>query len=137
MKRLIIIILILLVGASGYGIYLFNKKPIDPRGQNADYEISAVALMKEFSLDEEKATKKYSDKILLISGIVSEINLTSTTVFVDAGDPIASVTCSFYADELPHLQPLKKGDAVQIKGTCTGKLTDVVLNHCSLTLPDK
>ncbi len=134
MRRLIFVILILAVVIGLYGIYLFNKKPVDTRDEKADYQISAVDLVKEFSMDEEKATKKYSNKILLVAGTVSEVNLTSATVFVDAGDPIASVTCSFYADEQPHILRLKNGDAVQIKGKCTGKLTDVVLNNCSLNL---
>jgi len=136
MKRLIILLLTLLVGAGLYGVYLFNKKPADTHDEKADFEISSIDLMKEFSLDEDKATKKYGDKILSISGKISEINQASVTVFLDASDPIASVTCSFYANELPHIQSLKKGDMVQIKGKCTGKLTDVVLNNCVLSRPN-
>jgi RecJ-like exonuclease len=130
MKRIFVLLAILMIGAVFYGVYLFNMKPANTRDEEVDFEMSSTGLMKEFSLDELKATKKYSDKILLISGKVTEINLTSATIFLDASDPLAAVTCSFYADELPRMQLLKKGEVVQVKGKCTGKLIDVVLNNC-------
>ena len=134
MKRVAILVLILSAIGALYGLYLFNKKPSDIRDMKADYEISSIDLIKEFSVDEEKATKKYNDKVLLVSGKVSEVNLSSSTVFLYASDTFASVTCSFYTDELPHLQTIKKDDAIQVKGKCTGKLIDVVLNNCRLSL---
>jgi hypothetical protein len=116
-----------------YGIYLYNKKPADTRDQNPDFELSSTQLVKDFSADEQAASQKYNDRILLINGKVSEINLNSTTVILDAADPIAMVTCSFYADESAHLKNLKVGDELKIKGKCTGKLIDVILNNCRLS----
>lgn len=133
MKRIVLFLLIVVAVGGAYGIYLFNKKPADTREEKADFEISSKELMKEFTANEENATKKYVDKVVLISGKVSEIDVSSSTLILDASDP-ASVTCSFYADEISHLKKIKKGDHVQIKGKCTGKLMDVVFNNCSLVI---
>jgi len=133
MRRLIIIFLSIVMVAGSYGIYLYNKKPADIRDQNPDFELSATQLVKEFSADEQAASQKYNDRILFIKGKVSEINLNSTTVIIDAADSTAMVTCSFYADESAQLKNLKVGDEIKIKGKCTGKLIDVILNNCRLS----
>ncbi len=132
MKRIALIIFLFLIIAALVGSYLFMRKPTDTRYEKPVYELSAVALMKDFTLDEAAATQKYSDKILLITGKISEINLASNTIFLDAADPMATITCSFYDAESSNIQTLKKGDLIQIKGKCTGKLIDVVVNNCVL-----
>jgi lysyl-tRNA synthetase class II len=133
MKRLIIGILIITVMAGLYGFYLYNKKPVDTREQNPDFELTSAQIVKEFSDDEQAASKKYNDKIVLVSGKINEINLSSSTVFLDASDAISAITCSFYADESSQLKTLKVGDVVKIKGKCTGKLTDVIINNCRIS----
>ncbi|HCW07295.1 MAG TPA: hypothetical protein DGG95_08020 [Cytophagales bacterium] len=133
MKRFFILLLTLSVIGVLYGIYLFNKKPLDTREQNADFELTSEQLVNEFSANETSASAKYADKVLFVTGKVNEINLNSATVFLESGDPLAGVTCSFYPDEAPQLKELRVGQVVKIKGKCTGKLADVVLNNCSLS----
>jgi hypothetical protein len=45
---------------------------------------------------------------------------------------MAAVTCSFYSEEAGNIKKINPGDEVTVKGKCTGKLMDVVLNKCSL-----
>lgn len=132
MKRIIYIILLLVLAGVAYGLYLFYKKPADAREMSPDYEMTAADLVRAFTDHEDDANKKYVDKVMVVSGKVSQVDMPTVTVFLDAGDPMAAVTCSFYADESSSLTSLKPGDAVSIKGKCTGKLADVVLNNCSL-----
>lgn len=133
MKRVIAIVLTAIVAGGIYGFYLYNKKPADTRDEKADFEITAVELMKEFTTNEEAATKKYVDKVILVSGTISEIDLTSATLIIDTTDPLTAITCSFYKEEAAALSHQKSGDPVVIKGKCTGKLTDIVLNNCILS----
>jgi hypothetical protein len=133
MRKLILILLIVLVAGGLYGVYLYNKKPADTHDEKADFEISAVALTRAFTLDEEASNKKYVDKILQVSGTISEVDFNSYSIILDAADPLASVTCSFYKEEAAALAQLKRGNTVSVKGKCTGKLTDVVLNNCILS----
>ncbi len=127
------VVILVAIIAGGYGIYLFNKEPVDTRDYSADFEIDASDLINEFSQNEELATKKYSDKILIVTGPIKEINAGSSTLFLDASDPISSITCSFYANEVNVFKKLKLGDVIHVKGKCTGKLIDVVINNCSIT----
>jgi len=55
-----------------------------------------------------------------------------TTISLDTGDPMAAVTCSFYNEETAAVKQINKGSRVHVKGICTGMLSDVILNKCSL-----
>ena len=118
----------------GYGVYLFNLKPPDIREEKAVFEISAETLTKEFSENEAVASKKYVDKVLIVFGKVEEIKSfgKETSVLLSSNDPMSSVTCSFYQEETTRLKNINAGTKIKIKGKCTGKLMDVVLNNCSL-----
>ena len=76
--------------------------------------------------------------MIAVKGKVSDVKLEPSTgqatVILDSGDPLAAVTCSFYDDEAKMLKKIKQGEAITVKGKCTGKLMDVVLNKCSIQI---
>lgn len=121
---------------AGYGFYLFNKKPADVRTLPDKYELTAYTLMNDFNKDETAANKKYLDKVIAVQGKVSDVKLEPSTgqatVILDSGDPMAAITCSFYDDEAGSLKEIKQGQEIVVKGKCTGKLMDVILNKCSI-----
>jgi RecG-like helicase len=135
-KKILLGIFLLAIAAAGYGFYLYNKKPADVRTLTANYQLAAEALLADFNKDETAANIKYLDKVIAVSGKVTEVKLEPSTgqatVILDTGDPMAAVTCSFYNDEVASVKKLKQGDEIVIKGNCTGKLMDVVLNKCSI-----
>ena len=135
-KKILLGLLLVAIAAAGYGFYLYNKKPADVRTLTANYQLTAEALLADFNKDETAANTKYLDKVIAVSGKVTEVKLDTATgqatVILDSGDPMAAVTCSFYNDEAAAVKQLKQGDAIVIKGNCTGKLMDVVLNKCSI-----
>lgn len=135
-KKILLGLILVASVAAGYGFYLYNKKPADVRTLTADYTLTASALLADFNKDEAAANVKYLDKVLAVKGIVTEVKLDpvsgQATVTLDSGDPMAAVTCSFYNDEAASLKTIVQGASVVIKGNCTGKLMDVVLNKCSL-----
>lgn len=127
------VILLALVGA-GYGWYAFQKAPPDIREQKAGIEITAIDLLKAFQQDEMAANAKYVDQVLMVTGTVTGIQTDSSgqaTVSLQTNDLLAAVTCSFYQDD-EGVKKIKAGSPARIKGVCTGMLTDVVLNKCSL-----
>jgi RecG-like helicase len=134
-KILLALFVIGLVGA-GYGYYMYNKKPADVRTITANFELTAAALVADYNKDEAAANLKYLDKVIDVKGKITEIKLDSasgqSTVILDSGDPMAAVTCSFYNEEAASVKTLTQGAEVVIKGKCTGKLMDVVLNKCSI-----
>jgi RecG-like helicase len=134
-KKILTIIAVLVLAVGGYGYYLYNKKPADVRKQSSKFEVTATALVTEFSTDENAANRKYLDRVISVKGRVSEVSTDTTgkaTVFLETGDPMSAVTCSFYDEEAASAKALNKGTEVTIKGKCTGKLADVVLNKCSI-----
>lgn len=133
LKKLLPVLLLILLAIAGYAYYQYNKKPTDVKQADAQYTIAANALVQEYD-NEEAANAKYLDKIITVSGHVAEVTTDagSATVILKSDDPMAAVTCSFYDSEVEKVKPLQTGDAVTIKGQCTGKLSDVVLNKCSM-----
>jgi len=130
MKKAVIFVVIVVTLGGFYGVYQYKKKPTDTHDERADFEIKAIDLVKEFSKNESAGTKKYVDRILIVTGRVREVDTASSTLFLDGSDPLVSITCSFYANETKQLQKLQPGDSVQVKGKCTGKLIDIVMNNC-------
>ncbi len=135
-KKIVWAVLMMALAAAGYGFYLYNKKPADTRKSTASYSLTAVDLVAAFNSDETAAGKKYVDKVIAVKGKITDIKLDTATgqatVTLDSGDPMAAVTCSFYSDEMASVTKLKPGTTLTVKGVCTGKLMDVVLNKCSI-----
>lgn len=134
-KKIITGFLILAIAGGGYGWHLYNKKPADSRKQTDCIELNAGALAEAFNRDEMAANRLYVDKVLIISGKVSDVqvdNAGHATVFLETGDPLSSITCGFYDDEAGSAEKIIPGTVVRVKGNCTGKLADIILNKCSL-----
>lgn len=135
-KKILIAITIIGFVAAGYGFYMYNKKPADVRTIKANFELTAAALVADYNKDETAANLKYLDKVIDVKGTITEVKVDiatgQATVILDSGDPMAAVTCSFYNEEAAAVKKLVQGTEVVIKGNCTGKLMDVVLNKCSI-----
>jgi hypothetical protein len=127
---------VIVIGLAGalYGLYLFYKAPESTHDQKTDFTLTASKLAEEYDADELMANEKYLDKILEVSGKVIEIQIedSNPTITLETGNPLSNVTASFYPDEVPKLSNIRVGDEILIKGKCTGKLMDVVLNYCIL-----
>lgn len=135
LQKILLGIFFIVITAAGYGFYLLTKKPADVRKLSANYELTASKIVADYNTDENKANSLYLDKVVAVKGNITEVKIDPTgqaTVFLDSGDPMAAVTCSFYDEEATAAKTLKKGNEVIIKGKCTGKLMDVVLNKCSI-----
>jgi len=108
-KRNLLMLLLLVTACAGYGFYMYTKKPADIRKADALYQTSAPGLLAEFNKDELAANKKYIDQVIAVKGKVADVKTDATgqaTVFLDSGDLMASVTCSFYAEESPAAKSL-------------------------------
>ncbi|WP_139958203.1 OB-fold protein [Flavicella sediminum] len=90
----------------------------------ADFKTTAEALGNEFSVDFDKASQKYLNKVILISGELSEKDMESVTL---------GTTILCYLDGLDA--NIQIATEVTIKGRCIGydELLEVVkLDQCSL-----
>ena len=133
----------IIVGIIGgiYGMYLYNKKPVDVRIEKANFDLTATDLVSSFNKDEGAANLKYNDKVISVKGKINSIAIdsTSASVILDGGNPSSTITCSFYDEEIKSVKALAKGSEITIKGKCTGIMknelleeSDVILNKCSI-----
>ena len=101
-----------------------------PRTEVADVEavhtLTAEKLYHEFVSDEAAANKKYTDTILEVKGVVSEVQAMdgSAMVLLAAENETGGINCSLQGNIVALPQ---KGQLVTIKGKCTGFLIDVNL----------
>lgn len=135
LKRLVwSVFIIALIGIlSGY--YLWNK-PHEEIGK-PQFTITAELLAKEFSDNEEEASKKYigtNNKPIVteISGSVQDVlsDTSGISISFDTGDPLNGVSCALDKFTKQIRTEFKSGDKVKLKGLITGKLTDIVVDRC-------
>tara|TARA_B100000809_G_scaffold265985_1_gene326675 strand:+ start:16030 stop:16413 length:384 start_codon:yes stop_codon:yes gene_type:complete len=124
MKKSKLILGILIFGlVVGIGVYKYAyQKHKNIETSNADFEIAAKDLALYFGEDTEKASEKYLNKVILVSGTISEADTESMTLN-------EAVLCYF---TLGNVQ--KKQGLLKIKGRCIGydELLEVVkLDQCS------
>jgi hypothetical protein len=103
--------------------YLENKTHDSTASVKSAYTISASALIDEFKANDTLANKKYADQFVTVEQAkISEVKVasdSSATIEVknDAGDYIIF---AFEGDAIKEVKPLKAGDIVTIKGSCSG-----------------
>lgn len=109
MKRKWIILLILLILAFAGYKYLYQDHR-DIKTEEAEFVISSNEIAYEFSQKTAESEKKYSDKTIEITGIITEINVKDFTID-------NSVLCQF--NDIFE-STLKIKDSITIKGRCIG-----------------
>lgn len=109
--------------------YVFNEKFEDTSKQKADYTITATDLLNEFRENDSLANKKYTEKILAVSGVVSEIESADTTANVKFSDSTTGsyIIFAFQQQHLGEARKLQKGQSVSIKGSCSGGVYSEIL----------
>lgn len=113
----------------GTGIYLWNK-PHETVDDKQGVEITAMALSAEFGGNEQQANTKYLNKVIEVSGKVTETEQNQDggmMVILETGDPMAGVQCAMREKGIT----VNKGDNVTIKGFCSGNgIMGVSLTDC-------
>lgn len=97
--------------------------------------VSAEELAKAFEDNEISANKQYKDKMLEISGTISDIGemLGSTYITLEAEEDFAiTQTQCFFKDEeqIDKIAELSKGEKVTLIGKCEGKSLNVSVKDC-------
>lgn len=112
-KKLILAVVGLTVGVVALGAILnftFNPKPRIIANEKAAFFIPADQLQNFFANNEETATQKYMDKVLKVSGEVTEFE--GKSVILDN-----KVLINFLGDTI---EGLREGEQLVIKGRCVG-----------------
>ena len=121
-KKSLIIAAILLLAGIGVIWYLFTKKYDDTAKVKAEYSLPAAQLLHEFKTNLAVANKRYSEKIVTVTGRVTEIENADTTANIKMIDTSsgAYVIFAFQSQDMRAVKQIKEGDSVSLKGSCSG-----------------
>lgn len=120
-KKWLLALFVLLL-AGGIAIwYLFTLKYDDTATVIADYTVNAMDFIKEFKQDMAAANKKYTEKIVVINGSVSAVEMADTTANIKMVDTTngAYIIFAFQQQHLAEAKAMKEGEEVSIKGSCS------------------
>jgi hypothetical protein len=110
-KKLILIALFIIIAIGGVYLYVMNAGGRNIETEKADFEVTTMAFSKEFTSDDAAATKKYLNKAISISGIITGINVNDNLVILDE-----TTICQFLKVD----NRIQKGAKITIKGRFTG-----------------
>lgn len=116
-------------------IYLvYNKPHLNIEKSKIDYQTEASDLLSEFEENSAIASQKYINKVIVVSGKISSIDITenATNILLAEKGDFFGVYCSFPTEKVESLRNLTVGETLKIKGVCTGFTDDVLLNNCTL-----
>ncbi len=124
---IILLLAVITGGIIGYKMYTKPHRNVTDADAVA---IEAAQLAAQYEDNEAEANSNYLDKVLEISGEVSEItkNQKEENVITFKGTDMSGVTCTIEKD-MP--QSVTKGQKIILKGICTGYLSDVILVRCA------
>jgi hypothetical protein len=120
-KKWLIALGVLLLAGILVIYYLFNLKYDDTASVKTDFTVNAMDFIKEFKQDMAAANKKYSEKIIVVNGTVSAIEMADTTANIKMIDTTngAYIIFAFQQQHLNEAKAMKEGEQVSIKGSCS------------------
>jgi tRNA_anti-like len=114
---------------------IFDKTHESTGSVKADFTIEASSLIKEFLANDTTARNKYNEKVLEVSGPVTEVvvaaDSTSTIKFADSTGSYAIF--SFEKNDMTKVQLIKPGDNIAVKGVCSGSIFSDILGTTSIS----
>lgn len=126
------------VAYAGYKMgekYIMSETHTATEDVKADYTVGALELIKEFTTNDTATNKKYNDKMLVVNGNVSVVQIqtdsVSTIQFSDSTGSYAIF--SLEKDQLEKVKAIKQGDAVSLKGVCSGSIFSEILGTTAIT----
>jgi len=115
--------------------YIMNETFSDTAAAKADYTVTASELIHEFAANDSAANKKYREKIIIVNGTAAEVDLQSdSTTNIKYIDTTGSYII-FSLDKTQHekVKNIKPGDAVSLKGSCSGSVYSEILSTTAIS----
>ncbi len=121
-KKILLGLFIVLLAGAGVVWYIFTEKFTDTANRKSDFTVNAMDFIKEFRQNASMANRKYTEKIVVLNGIVSSIEAADTTANIKFADTSSGdyIIFAFQQQHLADAKKLKEGQQVSIKGSCSG-----------------
>lgn len=133
-KKILVSILLLAIIGTFIAYKVYNKPHVNVAKSSADITITANKILNEFSSDETSANTKYLEKIIEVSGTVSDVKIEKEKgiITLKTNDDFGSVLCHLSEESTKLMSTIKVGQNIKLKGICTGFLMDVILIKCEI-----
>lgn len=126
-----VLLILLLIGAFTTLIVLkyINTPNIDYSNTKPDNNLTYTALLTEAKVNDTSTIKKYTNKLIAVSGPVKEIKNDSSGYVLQIGDKadLSSIVCQMDNRHNNDFTALKPGQTITIKGKITGANNDELL----------
>ncbi len=109
-------------------VFLWNKPPETVDNKTAE-TVSVEHLVTAFSTNEQQANKDYLNKVIQVTGTISEVSRNQDgfdVILLEASDPTSGVLCTMKTKDAKF----EAGKTVTVKGFCNGYTLVVVLSGC-------
>ena len=112
-----------------------NETREETANLKTNFTLSAPALLTEFLANDSAANKKYREKIIVISGNATEVEISKdSTVYVKFTDSTGSyIVLPFEKKYFETTRNLKAGDPIDAKGSCSGSIRSEILGITSVS----
>ena len=126
---------ILLLGGAGLYFYYATLRYEDTTNVKPDFNVEALPFIKSFIENNSLANKKYTEKIISVSGRISAIEPADTTLNIKFIDPATGsyAIFAFQKQHLDQVKTLRNNDSVTIKGSCSGGAYSEILSTVFIT----
>jgi hypothetical protein len=102
--------------------YIYGETHKATENVQADFTLTADALIKEFTVNDTATTRKYKEKVLVVTGLVNATEIredsTSTIKFADSTGSYAIFPLE--KDQFEEVKKIQPGVEVSMKGVCSG-----------------
>lgn len=132
LKTIFPILLPLLVLGAIIAVY-YIKQPQSIKNRKVDYQMSSLALNKEFLRNDSIANKKYSDKVIELSGSIANVRKSDAHgLIITLDDVMMGIKCVMDTTVKSLPVGAEIGSSVVIKGVCIGfdPLVGLMINQC-------
>jgi len=132
-NSLILIALILASVGAAVGLYMYDLAPEKASEQDAAFSLPAGDLVTQFMTDEAQAQSTYLNQIIRVEGRISQKSETPAGMVIIMEAGTGTVNCAFEPEANEELKDVAIGDALSVKGFCTGYadlFSEVSLARC-------
>ncbi len=121
--------MVLLLTGAAIIWYMFTLKFEDTTITKADFSVQAVDFIKEFEQNDSLANLKYIEKIITVTGTVTEIEGADSSKTIRMTDTVSGnyVIFAFQPEVNTQLLKVKEGEQLSVKGSCSGSVFSKIL----------
>ncbi|HTI11568.1 MAG TPA: hypothetical protein VL832_23500 [Puia sp.] len=127
------LLLLLITGLLVYG-YFYHLSGGMAAPAKADIKVSARELINLADKNEARFDQLYLYKTLSVGGMIKDIirSKSGSYTLLLGGNPSipTSISCPLDSIYNSHSLSLRKGDSCSLRGTCAGRLADIILVQC-------